>query len=121
MNTLGARLSQILLDHKLTMHQFGEILGVTRGAVSQWVKNQTKPTPKTLLAILDAFPDISCTWLLRGVGSMKQSDELAGQGKHPEQEVVQYLRKELEYCYKLIKQYEKIIEHLPEKTDDPII
>jgi transcriptional regulator with XRE-family HTH domain len=65
--TIGKRIRQLRLTHKLTQEQLGEICDTTKGAVSQWESDQTMPTLQNVLLLCDRLT-FTLDWLLRGAG-----------------------------------------------------
>jgi transcriptional regulator with XRE-family HTH domain len=63
--SIGARLRKLREDNKLSGDKFGELMGVTKGMVSQWEADQGKPSTDRLL-LLRAHIDFSFDWLLYG-------------------------------------------------------
>jgi len=66
---MGSRIRKLRKHLELSGDKFGEICGVTRGAVSQWEKNSTKPTIENLLKLRDQH-HFSIDWVLTGEGTM---------------------------------------------------
>ena len=48
-------LSKMIHNHKYTLQEIGDIIGITRQGVFNIINNKAKPSAKTLLAILIAF------------------------------------------------------------------
>lgn len=69
METLGARLRKLRLHHHLNQDQFGDLCGVTKGAVSQWESDLTVPDMPNLLQLTQKL-SFSLDWLLIGLGTM---------------------------------------------------
>ena len=65
METIGERIKKLRESHNLTSAQFGEIAGVTKGAVSQWESDITDPKAMPLMKISRDF-NISIDYLLFG-------------------------------------------------------
>jgi transcriptional regulator with XRE-family HTH domain len=63
----GARIRQIRKQVELTQTEFGERLGVSPQAVSQWERDLTDPEIERLQAIADTF-GVSFEWLAGGKG-----------------------------------------------------
>lgn len=66
--SIGSRLRQLRKANKLSGEKFGELCGVTKGAVSQWESDQVAPPTDRLLELRTHLP-FSFDWLLDGEGS----------------------------------------------------
>ena len=66
---IGTRIRQLRTHLMLSGDKFGELCGVTRGAVSQWETNLTKPTIENLIK-LRSNHYFSIDWVLTGDGKM---------------------------------------------------
>ncbi|WP_022824801.1 helix-turn-helix domain-containing protein [Hymenobacter norwichensis] len=64
------RIRAILSARQLTPTQFADTIGVARPIVSHILSGRNKPSLEVVQKIVDAFPDVSLTWLLKGAGSM---------------------------------------------------
>lgn len=71
------RLSQILKKTKLKQYQFGEKIGVSSGAISQFLSGKRFPNKSTLL-LLEAFFNVNLKWLKTGHGEMLMSEKYEG-------------------------------------------
>jgi transcriptional regulator with XRE-family HTH domain len=67
--TSGARLRNARKALGLTLEEFGDPLGVTKGAVSRW-ENGDAPLPKLTCLAIERGHGISSEWLIAGEGSM---------------------------------------------------
>lgn len=65
METIGQRIKRIREDNKLNQDRFGELCGVSKGAVSQWEKDQTTPELSKLIQIRQRLT-FSFDYLLTG-------------------------------------------------------
>lgn len=66
MDTFGKRLKQAIKDAGLTQTQLAEEMGRSKGAVSQWVNDETEPD-LTTVAKIAAKLKVSADALVRGV------------------------------------------------------
>ncbi|MBO0357897.1 helix-turn-helix domain-containing protein [Hymenobacter sp. BT186] len=64
------RIREILSARQLTPTQFADTIGVARPIVSHILSGRNKPSLEVVQKIVDAFPDVSLAWLLKGIGSM---------------------------------------------------
>jgi len=67
--SIGGRFRQLRQHLDLSGEQMGELMGVTKGMVSQWESDSTTPPADRLIALAQQHP-FSLDWLLRGVGQM---------------------------------------------------
>lgn len=65
METIGQRIKRIRKDSKLSQDRFGEICGVSKGAISQWEKDQTTPELSKLIQLRKKL-SFSFDYLLSG-------------------------------------------------------
>lgn len=71
--TIGARIRQLRTQNKLSGEKFGELCGVTKGAISQWESDMTTPPVDKLLDLRQKL-DFSFDWLLSGNTNYTTSD-----------------------------------------------
>ena len=55
---------------------FAKAINVAQTTLSEYLNNGKMPSFKVVNGILEAFPDVSAEWLLRGEGSMYKTTEL---------------------------------------------
>ena len=55
---------------------FAKAINVAQTTLSEYLNNGKVPSFKVVNGILEAFPDVSAEWLLRGEGSMYKTTEL---------------------------------------------
>lgn len=67
------RVKQIIGLKKLTSSHFADRIGVPRSTISHILSGRNKPSLEVAQKILEAFPDISTEWLIKGTGSIGQS------------------------------------------------
>lgn len=70
-----ARIRQLLESKELTPTQFADLIGVGRPVVSHIMSERNKPSLEVVQRIIDAFPEISLPWLLKGTGNMLDEPE----------------------------------------------
>lgn len=68
------RIRQLLEQKQLTPTQFADAIGVGRPVMSHILSERNKPSLEVVQRIIEAFPDVSMPWLLKGVGEMLESD-----------------------------------------------
>lgn len=71
------RIRGLLSARQLTPTQFADTIGVARPIVSHILSGRNKPSLEVVQKIVDAFPDVSLTWLLKGIGSMTAVESTA--------------------------------------------
>ena len=64
------RIKLILKEKGLTPSSFADKIQVSRGAISHILNGRNEPSKDTIDKILNAFPDISKSWLWDGTGPM---------------------------------------------------
>jgi transcriptional regulator with XRE-family HTH domain len=65
------RIQAIIRHQGLTASAFADKLGVQRSGMSHIFSGRNKPSLDLVIKIMDAFPEISVDWLLRGEGEMQ--------------------------------------------------
>jgi len=73
------RIKSLLAVKNLSSSQFANEIGVQRSGISHILSGRNKPSLDFVLKILEHYPEISETWLLKGDGEMyknQQSPEL---------------------------------------------
>lgn len=68
------RIRQLLEQKQLTPTQFADIIGVGRPVMSHILSERNKPSLEVVQRIIEAFPEVSMLWLLKGTGEMLESD-----------------------------------------------
>lgn len=63
--SIGSRIRQLRLAHKLSGEAFGALCDVTKGRVSQWESGHGLPSIETLIKLREQLP-FSFDWLLQG-------------------------------------------------------
>jgi transcriptional regulator with XRE-family HTH domain len=64
------RIRKLLEQKQLSPTQFADVIGVGRPVMSHILSERNKPSLEVVQRIIDAFPEISMSWLLRGTGEM---------------------------------------------------
>lgn len=72
--TMGARIRALRTHLELSGDKFGELCDVTRGAVSQWENDLTRPTLDNLMKLREQRR-FSIDWILTGDGEMVSPDK----------------------------------------------
>jgi transcriptional regulator with XRE-family HTH domain len=70
------RIRQLLEQKQLTPTQFADAIGVGRPVMSHILSERNKPSLEVVQRIIDAFPEVSMSWLLRGTGAMLESSSM---------------------------------------------
>lgn len=71
------RVADIIHDKRLPVSTFENQCGLSNSTIRIAISRRTNLKDETLNSILNAFPEIDARWLLTGVGSMYQNDQLA--------------------------------------------
>lgn len=64
------RIRELLTVRQLTPTQFADTIGVARPIISHILSGRNEPSLKVVQKIVDTFPEVSLSWLLKGNGSM---------------------------------------------------
>ncbi len=65
------RLQQIMVEYDSNPTQLAGIYKVNQKTLNNHINGNVEVSVSTILLILDAFPDLSADWLLRGKGDMR--------------------------------------------------
>lgn len=68
------RIRQLLEQKQLTPTQFADAIGVGRPVMSHILSERNKPSLEVVQRIIEAFPEVSMPWLLKGIGEMIEND-----------------------------------------------
>ena len=64
------RLQQVMLEYDSNPTQLAGIYKVNQKTLNNHINGNVEVSVSTILLVLDAFPDLSADWLLRGKGDM---------------------------------------------------
>ncbi len=67
------RVIEIIERKKLTPSRFADKIGVPRSTISHIISGRNKPSLELISKIADCFPEINLDWLIKGKGSMLQT------------------------------------------------
>ncbi len=67
------RVKQVIESKAFTSSRFADHIGVPRATISHILSGRNKPSLEVVQKILDAFPDISAEWLVKGKGTFGKS------------------------------------------------
>lgn len=76
METFGQRLRRAILAADVTQTRLGEDVGRTKGAVSQWVNDESEPDLRTLAKICERL-QVSADYLVRGIEARYLDEQTA--------------------------------------------
>ena len=65
------RIQRIIQIKKLSSSKFADQVGVPRSTISHILSGRNNPSLEFLMKILDTFPDVNTSWLVRGEGPMQ--------------------------------------------------
>ena len=71
---LVKRLNLYLKSKGISVNKFATIAGINQSGLRRTLLGLMKPSAEYLTAILDAFPELSAEWLMRGKGQMLNND-----------------------------------------------
>ena len=92
MRDYSGRIKKILKEKDLSVTDFCRIIGLTSSTtIYLIIKDNRKPSSKTVNRIITAFPDISEKWLLYGIEEDKQAKE--DERTVTAQQVIDYIKK----------------------------
>ena len=66
------RLQQVMLEYDSNPTQLAGIYKVNQKTLNNHINGNVEVSVSTILLVLDAFPDLSADWLLRGSGDMRK-------------------------------------------------
>ena len=66
------RLQQVMLEYDSNPTQLAGIYKVNQKTLNNHINGNVEVSVSTILLVLDAFPDLSADWLLRGFGDMRK-------------------------------------------------
>lgn len=72
------RINDVLKEKGLTENSVAAGVSAVQSRLNSQLSHGGKITLDTILRILDACPDISADWLLRGIGEMHKSTKITG-------------------------------------------
>lgn len=64
------RIQEILEHYNLTPSRFADYLEVPRSTISHILSERNKPSLEFIQKVIDKYPDLSISWLVKGEGSM---------------------------------------------------
>ncbi len=67
------RVKQVIETKAYTPSRFADHVGVPRATISHILSGRNKPSLEVVQKILEAFPDISAEWLVKGKGTLGKS------------------------------------------------
>ena len=68
------RISDFIVSQKLSVRAFGNVCGIHQATLDKQLKGLREVSLDTVMKIIEAFPNISTEWLLRGDGPIYRSD-----------------------------------------------
>lgn len=72
------RINEVLRENKITENSVAAGDSATQSRLNSQLSHGKKITLDTILRILDACPDVSADWLLRGTGEMYKMTKITG-------------------------------------------
>ena len=72
------RINDVLMEKGLTENSVAAGVSAVQSRLNSQLSHGGKITLDTILRILDACPDVSAEWLLRGTGEMYKSAKITG-------------------------------------------
>lgn len=72
------RINEVLRENKITENSVAAGDSATQSRLNSQLSHGKKITLDTILRILDACPEVSADWLLRGTGEMYKTTEITG-------------------------------------------
>lgn len=72
------RINEVLRENKITENSIAAGDSATQSRLNSQLSHGKKITLDTILRILDACPEVSADWLLRGTGEMYKTTKITG-------------------------------------------
>ncbi len=72
------RINEVLRENKITENSVAAGDSATQSRLNSQLSHGKKITLDTILRILDACPEVSADWLLRGTGEMYKTTKITG-------------------------------------------
>lgn len=69
-NSINQRIRELINSLGVNDNQFAKTIGVTQSVIASMFSRNTEPSSKVLIAILNAYANLSAEWLMRGEGDM---------------------------------------------------
>lgn len=93
------KLGQIVHYYGLNMSSFAKKVNIGKTLLAKYVNQGSQPSYANIVSILNAFPEVSAEWLLRGVGPML----LKGEGTPDAQSIQEMADKAVESSIEIAK------------------
>ena len=74
MESIVERIEIILRTKNLSPSKFADEIGVQRSSISHIMSGRNKPSLDFVIKVLDSFNDVSAEWLVKGLGTMSNSE-----------------------------------------------
>ena len=103
------RLQQVMLEYDSNPTQLAGIYKVNQKTLNNHINGNVEVSVSTILLVLDAFPDLSADWLLRGKGDMHM---LPGSLDDPQDQEIGRLESTVETLLNRIVGYKARISEL---------
>ena len=71
------RIKKVMDYHELTASLFADKIGVQRSSISHILSGRNKPSLDFVLKITTEFTDVDLQWLLNGIGSFPNTNEIS--------------------------------------------
>ena len=118
MSNYSSRIKEIINDKELSISDFCKLIGLNSPTtIHLLIKENRKPSSKTVDRILAAFPEYTKDWLLYGIEEQKQidDDDLTVTAK----QVISYIdKKEITINQNLVEYELKVINSVMNKMDE---
>ena len=73
--SFGKRIDAIMKNNKLNQREFADKINIKKQYVSWWVNDKVEPGYKSIVRILQAFPEVDANWLI--CGKYKEHDNIS--------------------------------------------
>jgi transcriptional regulator with XRE-family HTH domain len=118
MSNYSSRIKQIINDKELSVSDFCKLIGLNSPTtIHLLIKENRKPSSKTVDRILEAFPQYTKDWILYGIEEQKKidDDDLTVTAK----QVINYIdKKEIIINNNLVEYELKVINSVMNKMDE---
>jgi len=73
MEAVVERMQELMSKEGLTASQLADRIGVQRSAISHILSGRNRPSLDLVMKLLEAFPQVSAEWMLRGQKTVEDS------------------------------------------------
>jgi plasmid maintenance system antidote protein VapI len=71
-----ARINELINTYSRSVREFANLIGVKQATLNQQLRGERGVSLDTVIAVMNAFPEVSSNWLITGKGEMMTADNL---------------------------------------------